>query len=342
MTGQLFQRLLVTVLSRTENHKLAALFQQIRHHGHYPVHPFLLHQSANETKKRRAVHFQPKLVLQCCPTLNFVLQMVTSVVKGQLLIFLRVPDPGVDAVENAGQGVLPVPEQTIEAIAEFRSLNLTCIGGADGGDPITEYQAALDKRKLAIELQLFKPPEGVGQTEGAERLVGEEPLVGKVMNGKHGARPLLIGFQEYRYQPGLPVIAMHQIGPPVQTGFAHGDHGPHFAKQLKPVGVVPPVSPFLVFVGVAGAIEKGRAVNQPESNRGAWQPSLPQAHIVLAKLESGLSAGTGFSGGLYRVRVTRQENLNIVFKTTERFGQAGRNIGKTAGLHQWIDFTGGK
>ncbi len=78
-------------------------------------------------------------------TLCLVLEMIEPVAESQFRVFFRVPDTGINAVEDAGQAVLPVTENAIQAVPVFRGLDFPGIFGADGGDPVTEHKAALDK-----------------------------------------------------------------------------------------------------------------------------------------------------------------------------------------------------
>ncbi len=149
-------------------------------------------------------------------------------------------------------------------------------------------------------------------------------------------------FQEYRNECRLPVVAVDDIRSPAQTRLADRHHGADFAKQLEPVGVVPPVPAFLVLVGVSRPIKQWRAVHQPECDRGTRQPGLPETDFVLSDSEPNFSAGTGLSCGLDGSRVSGQENMDVVFQPAKGLGQACRYVCKTSGFHQWVNLTGGE
>ena len=84
-----------------------------------------------------AVLVQAELILQGFLALCLALFKVGDVVvEGDVLIRSGIVGIGIDAVQNAAQLVLLLPQQSVQTIAEPRVEDLHGIGGADGGDPI--------------------------------------------------------------------------------------------------------------------------------------------------------------------------------------------------------------
>jgi hypothetical protein len=94
--------LLVTRLTRAEHHELAPLLQQLWHHRNQPVHTFLLHQPSNKAEQGTTINFKAQFLLQSGPAPGLVFQVIAAVMEGQLRILFRIPDTGINTVENAG------------------------------------------------------------------------------------------------------------------------------------------------------------------------------------------------------------------------------------------------
>ncbi len=58
-------------------------------------------------------------------------------------------------------------QQTVQAHAEFRCLDLPAVGGGDGVDPVGKLNPALEQRDPAVKFEPVKPVKVSVQTEPA-------------------------------------------------------------------------------------------------------------------------------------------------------------------------------
>ena len=94
----------------------------------------------------------------------------------------RIPDVVIDAVDDAGQLLAPLPQHAFQPAAERIGLNLLGICRADRRQPIGKHHARLQQVELAVELHLV-PVEILPVEPGQQHVpVPEDALIGQVVN----------------------------------------------------------------------------------------------------------------------------------------------------------------
>ena len=166
----------------------------------------------------------------------------------------------IDAVEDARElrGVRAHAQQTFQPAAELGRGDLPRIGRADRGQVRGVDDAALEEGELVVEFDAIDVKRTFRRTDPPQRLPREKSLIGEVVNGEDRgdfrAAPGEIG----RYQGGLPVIGVDQIGCPILVQSARGKFGGGRCQTAETDVVVGPVAAGLVAIGVARPIVKLR------------------------------------------------------------------------------------
>ena len=164
------------------------------------------------------------------------------VARGQVRVGRRIPDPPVGAVQDAEQPTLrrPCREQSLQAAAFRRPLDLRRKGRADGGDPVGVKEPGLEEAELPPELRAVDSEHPLRQAQRRKRGRREQPLIGEVVDRDHrrrapprcpaggrrrpmcrrgtGGRALGEKVEIERRQPRLPVVGVDQVGPPPVVG----------------------------------------------------------------------------------------------------------------------------
>ena len=158
--------------------------------------------------------------------------------------------------------------------------------GRDGGDEVRIDDAALhqvDRGAVEVVLQ----PGGVvevvrsAQPGGPQHVLAGHALVAEVVDGvahpRVGHPGVLVHLvEQHRHQPGLPVVAMDDVGSP--AGLVHELQG-GLAEEGEPGGVVgvavevPAVEEVVRRVRVDEVAAP--AVHEPEPHRGVHRPAVP-------------------------------------------------------------------
>ena len=231
-------------------------------------------------------------------------------------------------------------QQAVQAAAEFGCLDLVRIARADGGDAIGERQAALDQRKLAVELQRVRRPPVRRQAQRVGVRARHQPLVGEVVDGEDGLGARCFQAEQGRQQAGLPIVRVHHVGVPVWCKMSQCECRCSAAKQRKPGRVVRPVLAIDVLVGVAGALEGRRLyqVNRQRAAASGRQFALQQGQRCAVQGAAGnrTSRGQGRQGG----RVGRQYQPRIHTDGAQRARQGADHVAQATGLDEWVRLAG--
>ncbi len=197
-------------------------------------------------------------------------------------------------------------------------------------------QSALDERKPAVEFQLTDRPPVRGQLQGVEIGAAEHALVGEIVNREQAGGTPGLARQERRDQRGLPVVAMNQVGAPVQPGTVHRQFAHGAAEDAEAQCIVLPVGAVGLAVRAARPVEQGRGVDQVQRH-------CRPGHCACQNADRLIGAGQverGDFGKLARVpdrrRVGGQNEAYFLLQFTDGRGQAARHVGQPAGLDQRV------
>ena len=260
---------------------------------------------------------------------------LTIEVKGQVRVGGRVPGLGVDAVEYAAKTILALAQQAFQPAAELLALDLRGIGRADGGDAVRESDAPLDKAELIVKLQRKRRPVTGWQAQPDEGFAREQALIGKVVNGEHRSGPLRLVVQQCRDEPRLPVIAVHDVGFPVQAQPVARQFHRKMAEQGETLGIVRPglaVRPEVRVAATAKITLMNQAIHldfRARQRRGQQDGALAVAGQP-ERLEI---------SGCHRRGIAWDKNAYIVAERLEGDRQTSGDVRQTAGFDQRVGFT---
>src|SRR5258708_13574191 len=211
-----------------------------------------MHQPRDEAENRTAGHGQSKLLADVIR----VGLLAVPVAGAKRLRQLRT-EPGipafVDAVQYARQLVRVGggAEQTVERAAEFLRRDLPGIGRADGGEVRSVDEAALEKRQFVVKFDAIDMEGTLRRADPPQRLLGEYPLIGEIMDGQNGWDPRTLPGEVGRRECGLPVVGVNQIRCPILVQGACGKFGCSGGKSAETNVVVGPVAAKFITVGGA-------------------------------------------------------------------------------------------
>ena len=135
-------------------HQLNARSQHLGQRSQHQVQPLLRCQPADDGQHQRLpIRGQPEFGLQCLPACVLALQAIGVVALGNGRVGRRVPDPRVDAVEDAADMAAAAADDTVEAAAELVRRDFARVGRAHGSDVVSKLQAGLHEAELAMEFE---------------------------------------------------------------------------------------------------------------------------------------------------------------------------------------------
>ena len=106
-------------------------------------------------------------------------------------------------------------QQPLHAEAQLLLLDLFRIGGTHRGDAPGVLQSRLEEGHVAVVLHAVGLQARGRQTQATDRRGREDALIGEIVDGHYGARFLArYELQVGRGQSRLPIVAMHDLGPP--------------------------------------------------------------------------------------------------------------------------------
>ena len=143
-------------------------------------------------------------------------ELLLSGIGGQGVIPGGIVANGINAIEDAAQLPLLLPQDLIQPMAKIGVEDLLGIGGAYGGDALAFLQGALHHVQVPVEFHLTDGP--IRQPAHIPGYIQPKlPLILDIMNGKDGMRPGELGDLTIEYievnrdKSGLPVIAVDDI-----------------------------------------------------------------------------------------------------------------------------------
>ena len=137
------EQLVITGVAGAEHDQLRAAVDNVRQYRRQEVQTLVVRQPRHHAQQGRAgLHRQPKLALQRGLVLRARRHVPQAEVGRQVWIGGGVEGDRVDAVEDAGDAVLALPEQRVQPLPVGRRQDLPGIGGADGVDGVRIANAA--------------------------------------------------------------------------------------------------------------------------------------------------------------------------------------------------------
>ena len=336
---QLVEEALVGVLAGAQDHQLDALGQNIFGHGADQVHALVGYQTGDHGHDGAAVLLQAKDLLQFLFTGRFaLLHRVGVEVGGHVGVGFGVVALHVDAVEDAAQLVLFLPQQIVQTMAEPGVQDLAGIAGAHGGDAVGHLDGALHKVGAAIVLHNMGIPaaDAAGILQNIQAVFA---LILDVVDGEHAlgiaqlGDAVLVLQQVDGYQSGLPVVAVDDVGPPVQLSRRLDDGPGEVGEPLAVVEVavhLPALEVVLVVykpVGDPVPLQlEDAAVHLPPGQRDV--EILQEGHLAAPLPADALVQG--------------ENDLDLMAGLGQSFGQGAGHIGQAAGFDEGHRFRGGK
>src|SRR5699024_2277585 len=220
--GQVGEEALILALAAAQDHQLDAQVHQAVGDALDQVEALHGHHAADYGKDGAAVLVQAELVLQGgLAGCRAEAEVGGGGVGGDGGLGGRGGGVHVDAVEDAAQLILLLPQQGVQAIAERGVQDLLGVGGADGGDLVGGLEGALHEVGAAVVLDdvLVAPADAAGIFQDIQAILA---LVSDVVDGEDGLDPVelvqvtVVQVQVDRDQGRLPVVAVDDVGGEVQ------------------------------------------------------------------------------------------------------------------------------
>ena len=159
------------------------------------------------------------------------------------------------------------------------------------------------------------------------------------MDGEDRRRDQLLLMHVDRQQPGLPVVAVHQIEL-VADGRAVRQHPrQRLVEQTETDRIVRPLLALVIEVGVAVPLGEQRMVDQPQPHLRVRQPRLANQGIAAKGRDIGDHPRLEL---LQHAGIARQGDDHLHAQILQRQRQKPRHIGEAAGLDQGIGFARGE
>ena len=260
------------------------------------------------------------------------------ILRGEMPVGRRVPDLGVDAIQDSAQDLGAVAQQAFQPHAHLAALDLDRVGRRDGGEVVGERQAALQKADPAV---VFDAIDGESVRRQAQRLqqVGRKlPLECDVVDGDDGCRPATLlracEAEIDRSQRGLPIVRMYDVER-IAARSATTNLGRRISEGAKALGVVAPIRAMRILIWTAGTSIEVRRVQdqQREPGRLGRDQCRRSAEQILPAVHD-LGAGQP----IHDLRITWQQGGDGDAERRQREGQRTGDIREAAGLDQREDF----
>ncbi len=311
--------------------------QQPRQNAQDQIRPLLLHQASDVAEDQGLlVARQAKLPLQRQLVFRFEAEGHAVVGLGDLAILRRVPCLVVDAIEDAGEAPAQAGQEALQPTAVFLGHDFPGIGGAHRVDPVGEDDATLDEGQLLVEFQAVQSPEDLGQTQPVEGGSIKQSLIGQVVDGKDGGRAIRLAMQQGGYQPRLPVVAVDDLRPPVQQGTPQADAGDRLAEEHEAVGIVAPVAPTGVRVGIALPREMVGGIHQVGGQLAIRQPSTEDTHRLPGAGQAEVTQGPEFPQLPHGPGIGGDDEPCVMAKLPQGGGQGTGHVREAAGLDKRV------
>ena len=204
-----------------ERHVLAV--HELVEHALHQVEAFLRRHARDHGDDGRVrADLKPELPAQRGAAGGLAAQVVGGVGRGDAAVVRGVKNGGVDAVEDAGQLVLPGVENALEPLTVSRRADLARVARADGVDMVGKDAAGLEQVRAAVELhELRRVIARVDAEQVLYKFKGELALIGDVVDGQQCLHARLhsagvLRFHQHGQHGRVPVVAVQDLGRKVQ------------------------------------------------------------------------------------------------------------------------------
>ena len=249
----------------------------------------------------------------------------------------RVPDLVVDRVEDAGQHVVALAKQAVEAKALLGGLDLTSVGRAHGGEAVGVVQATFHERQLAVVFEPVHLERWTWQTEIGKTPRRENALVSQVVHGKDaadtGSDRSLGERQIGGHQPGMPVVGMHDLRSPGGVESLRQLRAGPTQQREAPVVVVVRLA-ISVFVRVTWPVVQHRRIDDVGENigRAGGFDAAEQQSTGVAPRRLQFGYGRQADYACKDGRKARQQHAHVLPGGCERDRQGTGHVSQATGL----------
>ena len=330
--GAAHEVLVFGVAGAEEHERHVLLIHELVEHALHQVEAFLRRHARDHGDDGRVrADLEPELPAQCSTAGGLAAQVVGRVGRGDAAVVRGVKDGGVDAVENAGQLVLPGVENALEPLAVGRRADLTRIAWADGVDVVGKDAAGLEQVRAAVEFHEFRRVIArVDAEQVLHEFERELALIGDVVDRQQRLHARLhpagvLRFHQHRQHGRVPVVAVQDLGRKVQPWQRLQDRAGE--KRI------------LLALGLAAAInavaEIKLVVHKVDDDAVEQQPLDADVLVPPAEVDIKIRQMRDLRCVLFLDHaVVRRDDACVKAERGQTFRQRADNICKAAGLGQ--------
>ncbi len=241
------------------------------------------------------------------------------------------PDLGVDAVQDAVQVIGARGHHAFQPQPVFAPHQLVRVGRADRGDRVGGDEPRLQAGQVAPVFQPVLRELLLRQAQRRHPVARGVALEGDVVDRQDGLHVLRARIADVGGgEPGLPVVAMHDLGPPAVRKPRLRDLGGHPAQRRETLRVVGIIA-ILVRVRPPPPVVEMRRVEQQHLHPrdGSAQHARRAAEQVLGRPQL-----FRLSQRLRQPRIGRHQHPHVPALLGHRLGQRAHDIGQPAGLQE--------
>ena len=217
-------KVLIFGVARAEEHErhVLAVHELVEHALHQVEALLRRHARDHGDDGRVRADLETELPAQRGAAGGLAAQVVGGVGRGDAAVVRGVKDGGVDAVEDAGQLVLPGVENALESLAVSRRADLAGVARADGVDVVGKDAAGLEQVRAAVELhELRRVIARVDAEQVLHEFERELALIGDVVDRQQRLHARLhpagvLRFHQHGQHGRVPVVAVQDLGREVE------------------------------------------------------------------------------------------------------------------------------
>ena len=319
------ERRFVLALAAPEHANLRAELEELVRRRAQEIDALLVREAAHRAKERRCRllgEIEPPLQRRLVAAL--ALEARPGIALGDQRVVHRIPQLGVDAVDDAAQDAAALAQHAVQPAARLLALDLARISRAHRGDGVGVDQPALQEREAPVELHALDREAGRRQLEALEQRGIENSLEGEVMHRHHGAGATVAEMQIHGRERRGPVVAMQDLRPPFERRGAACEERRGARQHAKAQPVVRPVLARAILVGTAFAVVQRRRIDEQVV------ALLEQAHVGAEEAQP----RPLFRAGEVDLSVARQEHAHVNPLRAQRRRQRRTDVTEPARFRQ--------
>ena len=158
------------------------------------------------------------------------------------------------------------------------------------------------------------------------------------MNGENRRRMVYFLRQQRGDEPCLPIMAMHDIRPPLHSRAAKRERHRHTRQQRIAHGVVWPREPVGIEIRIAGTIIGRRKIQKPGDQWRARKPAFEEPYRRCKAFNRKLCHFFEFARTRHGVVIGGQQEPYVSLQRGKRHRQAADDITQPARFDQGIGF----